>query len=152
MLVLALTATRFPSSSQSHDATPEDCVWTMVRAEQEGQRDVYLACFVDPLGEGPAQQAITRPDVGQHHRNRNGELQGISIVRRRNADGNRAELTLERVYPRYNTRQQIRLRRIGRSWRIAHLGAPEHYVPEIAYGTPVESVSTAVARSSDSKQ
>jgi hypothetical protein len=127
-------------------ASPADCLEQMYLAAERGDVDAYLACFT-----GVQRQRL---DVELRTESREafaaaiaepfGSLKGRAIndLSTEPADGERAQLEAERIYPQYNERQTYGFRREGGAWRIESLGVVRRLQPPVPYGTPVYAGSS----------
>lgn len=136
-IVCAVSLYRGSSPPSSADG-PEERIWKMAQAAQDGDADAYLASFTGPLYDRLLAQSRQQPEqFATQIQASVADLTGLSVLERNFPEPNRAELLVERVFARYNERQLIGLRRAGAVWKIDQLGMVQRRVPEIAYGSPV---------------
>lgn len=127
-----------PAALAGTNVEPEDCIAQMIRAQQRGDVDAYLACFAGEFYDRLAARMDAQPRsrVCAELQHSAAGLMGHACTSREVA-GEMAVITLERIFASYNERQRVRLRRNGRTWRITDVETLQRYAPSIPYGTPV---------------
>jgi len=122
------------------DITIQKRLEILLEAAQKGDVKRYAECFTDPAAS--QLQARMKPfsesEIAANLRSSEAELRGFSTIEQTvNEHGGEAKLLIEKVYPEHNERYRVRMKRLGREWKIAEMQPVEKTVPKIKFGTPV---------------
>jgi len=125
--------------TQADDNQLDQCIATMLEAARAGDVQQYLECFTGNLHDTLATrlQKASKKRSAAELRSSETDLKSYVTTDWQRVSDNEATVVLERIYPTFNKRHQVRLRRGGRTWKIVELVPVETYAPAIPYGTPV---------------
>jgi hypothetical protein len=125
------------AATEDKRGAPEDTVFSMVGAAQNGDADVYLDCF---WGSVRTRLEQTRKEMGGRefaaYLVRAGrEVKGVAVIGQPEPMGAELKLKVEMVYTDKNEVQNFVLTRRRRRWRISSMGDPRRIPTIIPYGT-----------------
>ena len=128
-----------PAKLADGPGRPDYCVLAMLEAAQRGDAASYLDCFAgrlrDKLQSG--MQGKPAQEVGRELQMSESHLKSYVLTEWQFPQDDEAVAVMERIYSEHNERHRVRLRRIGREWKIVEMTRLEQFAPEIPYGTPV---------------
>lgn len=141
LLVMAaiFVLARRPGAKPKPQDAPFDAASALVEACRDGDTEAYLDCFAEPLRSrlaAQAEQSGGRTAFGESLRGQVADLKSVVVVERETVAPGSMRLVVERVFPKFNERQWVRLRLSAGVWKIEELGPVRRFAPEIPYGTP----------------
>lgn len=118
-------------------AGPEETLFAMVRAAQEGESDAYLDCFWGPLRTRLEQtgREMGRQGFARYLEGAAGAIKGVAVIGQPEPVGNDLKVQAEMVYEDKNEVQEFILTRRRGRWRISGMQHPRRIKTVIPYGT-----------------
>jgi hypothetical protein len=119
------------------DPTPQDAIYAMLDAAQQGNVDQYLAQYGGPMAEALKQARADSPDFGKYLRDSSARIKGVAVSEPEMVSPQQVRTRVEFVYQDRNESQVMYLDKSPVGWKISRVDGAELVKTMVPYGTPV---------------